>query len=101
MTLFYTALHYIEHFFSLKGVGTRSHFDRSGVIAKECPPEVHRAYRRLEDESKKARYMENGAFCLGTKAVDSELRRKKLRVVQRFVLKEIRAARSAPTSNAP
>lgn len=87
---FYWALHYVELYFALSNKHYSSHYDRLPAVGKSCPADVYKAYHRLEQESKKARYMENGNFCMSARAVDRELRRQKLRAIQKFVLGEVR-----------
>lgn len=82
--LFYASLHILESVFEAEGVHNSTHKIREFYI-KQRHTKVWPAYHRLETESQKARYLQGGGFSLRARAVDGELRRRKLREVRHYV----------------
>lgn len=82
--LFYAALHILESAFDTEGFHGTTHGDREYYIKKRHGS-VWPAYHRLQTESMKARYMHGGRFFMNARAVDGELRRRKLADVRAHV----------------
>lgn len=70
--LFYSALHKVESVCADRNLHHSEHTDRNQFLCRHWP-EVYRVYKRLRNESKKARYFDGGVFSLTADQVRKQL----------------------------
>lgn len=92
--LFYAALHTLEAAFAMDSIHNAGHSERERYI-KKTHATVWKHYHRLQNESAKARYLQNGGFCLNSSAVRNELKAKHFDEVQKYAQMFI-ASRTPP-----